>query len=471
MKILRSLYKKSFGCECRSVSRLPQAGGYRVYYRLDGDAGSAIGVYGPDRRENESFLGLTEVFSSSGLPVPAVYGSELESGHYLIEDLGETPLLHLLQKGNGFDMAKECMRILPSFQTIDRNRWDKCVMTPGFSRRQAMWDLNYFKYEYLKPSGKCFDENLLENDFEMFADQLSGIPDSLCGFMYRDFQSRNVMVKDSCPYFIDYQGGRWGPCIYDAVSFLWQAKAGFSDAGREELLNLYSSEFSRLRGIPADMILANVTRYALFRTLQVLGAYGFRGLVERRAHFIESIPQALLNLGGLFEDGAADAYPELKRVCSDLVSDGRFEKRENDGRLTVSVFSFSYKKGYPEDYSGNGGGFMFDCRAMHNPGRYDDYKHLTGRDLPVVEFLEQRGEVQPFLAGVRALVDPAVERYRSRGFTGLQIGFGCTGGQHRSVYCAESTARRLASVFPDVIVRLIHREQGIEEIFNKDIRI
>ncbi len=153
------------------------------------------------------------------------------------------------------------------------------------------------------------------------------------------------------------------------------------------------------------------------------------------------------------------------------MSDGRFEKRENDGRLTVSVFSFSYKKGYPEDYSGNGGGFMFDCRAMHNPGRYDDYKHLTGRDLPVVEFLEQRGEVQPFLAGVGALVDPAVERYRSRGFTGLQIGFGCTGGQHRSVYCAESTARRLASVFPDVIVRLIHREQGIEEIFNKDIRI
>lgn len=271
------------------------------------------------------------------------------------------------------------------------------------------------------------------------------------------------MVYESKPYFIDFQGGRPGPVIYDAISFLWQAKAGFSDDFRQEMLEHYFEELSRLTSCRRNEQEEHqsVNRFALFRTLQVLGAYGLRGLVERKAHFIESIPAALENLKILIENGAVDRYPELKRVCSCVCTDKRFAKKTEDG-LRVTVFSFSYKKGYPADFTGNGGGFMFDCRGMHNPGRYAEYKSLTGRDKPVIDFLEERGEVQQFVENAVGMVSPSIETYLRRGFSNLQIGFGCTGGQHRSVYCAERTAQVIAEKFPSAHIVLIHREQGLE---------
>ena len=277
--------------------------------------------------------------------------------------------------------------------------------------------------------------------------------------MFRDFQSRNVMVCDGKPYFIDFQGGRRGPGIYDAVSFLWQAKAGFSDDFRSKMLDYYFEMRHVLAGENRDYVRERKLTYdfALFRTLQVLGAYGLRGLVERKAHFIESIPPALRNLRSLLSSGAADDYPELKRICNEICNDARFKENES-GALHIKVFSFSYKKGYPADYTGNGGGFMFDCRGMHNPGRYQEYKSLTGRDRAVIDFLEERGEVQEFVRKAVDIVSPSVETYIRRGFSNLQIGFGCTGGQHRSVYCAEHVATILADKYPEATVTLIHRE-------------
>lgn len=463
---LASLFEERFGCLPASIVRMPQGGGDRVYYRLGAPEGcspaSAVGVYGPDLRENEAFVGLTRVFFEAGIPVPRLYATG-DGGHcYLLEDLGDTQLLSLILKGEGMELCRSSLADLAAMQSVDRSRWEGLCMARPFSRRQVMWDLNYFKYEYLKPSAVAFDEEALEDDFERLADTLTDVPESTVGFMFRDFQSRNVMVDRGYPRFIDYQGGRPGPVVYDAVSFLWQAKAGFTAAVRRELIELYATEFACRRGIDASEITGQVPRFALFRTLQVLGAYGFRGLVEHRAHFLESIPGALANLAELLDSGALDGCPELKRVCRVLAADPRFAPVGHDG-LTVTVFSFSYKKGYPADYSGNGGGFMFDCRAMHNPGRYAEYRNLTGRDEAVIAFLEERGEVQPFLASAHELTDKAVRRYLDRGFSSLQIGFGCTGGQHRSVYCAEATARHIAALFPEAHVRLVHREQNIEE--------
>lgn len=462
--MLTSLAEEWAGCNAAEAVRLPGAGSDRIYYRLTAaDRRSAIGVIGNNVAENRSFISLARYFAGKGLAVPQIYGVAEGDGAYLQEDLGDTSLFSLIAAHDVTQLVAECMKSLAQMQTQPVEEWRGCCFCGPFDRRQAMWDLNYFKYEYLKPSGTVFDEDRLEDDFEALATALVSYPKSLEGFMYRDCQSRNVMVCAGKPHWIDFQGGRVGPCVYDAVSFLWQAKAGFCSEFRNRMLSVYAVEFAKLRGIDAREALAAVPLFVLFRTLQVLGAYGFRGLVQHRAHFIESIPGALANLRELLANGAVDAYPELKRVCEVLAGDSRFVRCVLKTSLTVEVFSFSYKRGYPADYSGNGGGFMFDCRALHNPGRYDRYKPLTGLDKPVRDFLEERGEIQPFLASAWQLTDAAVECYRRRGFTSLQIGFGCTGGRHRSVYSADATARHIAAKYPDVRVVVNHREQDIRE--------
>lgn len=460
-KLLKSLYVSWRSVEPVGVSRLPQAGGDRIYFRISDSSGkSVIGAYGPDTAENKAFVNLDKVFSEAERVVPEIYAVADDYSCYLLEDLGDEPLLSVLHTDKGDALAVEALRRLASMQCVDRKLWDGFVQSRPFSRRQVMWDLNYFKYEYLKPGGTTFDEDRLEDDFERLASALTDVPPSLWGFMYRDFQSRNIMLKNGEPRFIDFQAGRYGPLIYDLVSFLWQAKAGFTDAQRAELASVYAARLAELRGISPQEVLEPLRLFAFFRTLQVLGAYGFRGLVQHRAHFIESIPAALANLRQLTADGIAREYPELNRVCSLIADDDRFTASKGNC-LKVKVFSFSYKKGYPADYTGNGGGFMFDCRAMHNPGRYAEYKSLTGLDEPVRVFLAEKGEAQPFIEHALALTSPAVERYLRRGFTSLQIGFGCTGGQHRSVYCADAVARELARRFPEAAVTVEHREQGI----------
>lgn len=463
------LYKELYGVE-PEVTALPGAGSNRKYFRLHRSGfPTLISTWGEDTVENRAFVDLSRAFADNGVNVPRVFAVSDDYSCYVQQDLGDCQLLPLLGSDQRYDLSAKTLKALVELQTQDETEWLPAVAYSPFSKRQIGWDLNYFKYEFLKPTGILFDENALEDDFEKLADDLMNGNRNLWGFMFRDCQSRNVMILDGEPWWIDFQGGRKGPLVYDVVSFLWQSKAGFSEAERKNLLNVYAGALGGKRGVDTDVILGEVGKMALFRTLQVLGAYGFRGLVERKSHFIESIPGAISNLKELYEKGEIDSYPTLKDVSCKIIS-SRFAGKEMQakGKLVVKVFSFSYKKGYPEDLSGNGGGFMFDCRGMHNPGRYDEYKPLTGLDKEVIGFLEERGEVQEFTRKAVDMVSPSVECYLRRGFSSLQVGFGCTGGRHRSVYCAERFAKELADRYPDARIEIVHREHDICKRYNWD---
>ncbi len=437
---------------------LPQAGSDRRYFRFSSDGKTLIATFVPDQVEGECFVKLARDFHQAERAVPEIISVSDDYRSYVQEDLGDKSLFSILGSEDSIPLIKETLSRLAFLQKTPRELWHADCMAKDFCSRQVLWDLNYFKYEFLKPREVIFDEDRLEDDFERLSSKLIEIPQKYYGFMMRDCQSRNVMLTEKGPVFIDFQGGRWGPVLYDAVSFLWQARARFSDDFKNEMLDHYCDCFCEGDEIKKAGMLSSLKDMVLFRTLQVLGAYGFRGLVQHRAHFLLSIPPALSNLHGLLDSGDIDSYPEIKRCAEQLTKDISSDRFDKWIGLTVEIFSFSYKKGYPEDMSGNGGGFMFDCRAMHNPGRYAEYRSLTGRDKPVIDFLEERGEVQAFLNNAWALIDPAIERYLSRGFSNLQVGFGCTGGQHRSVYCAEHTAAHIREVFPEVNIKLIHRE-------------
>ena len=455
---LKDLFESFYNIREVRLTPILGSGSDRLYFRMSSDELSCIGTFVPDAAEGRCFVKLAQDFLSQGKAVPEIYAVSADYHCYLQEDLGDNSLFSLLDTPGFNLMVKETLIRLASLQKTPENIWKSDCINKDFSRRQVLWDLNYFKYEYLKPRNVVFDEDLLEDDFERLSDKLIGISEEFCGFMMRDCQSRNVMITADGPVFIDFQGGRKGPALYDAVSFLWQARAGFSDDFRKSMLEFYCLSYCDGDSDKKDKMLDVLNEMVLFRTLQVLGAYGFRGLVQQKSHFLLSIPGALANLRTLLSQGVLDCYPELKKVSVALVEDTMFYREEIKGRLTVEIFSFSYKKGYPRDLSGNGGGFIFDCRALHNPGRYKEYRQLTGRDDAVIEYLEKRGEVQPFLKSVWSLTDAAIERYLHRGFSHIQIVFGCTGGQHRSVYSAEHTATHVREIFPEAHVRVVHRE-------------
>ena len=454
---LKNLFQDYYNIKDIAMAPISGSASDRLYFRMSAKDVSCIGTFVPDVVEGKAFVKLASSFLEHGESVPKVIAVSPDFHCYLQEDLGDVSLFSCLGDPNVVDLVKKTLVRLAALQKTPESLWKSYCFNKDFCRRQAMWDLNYFKYEYLKARNVIFDEDLLEDDFEKLAERLIGIPDEFCGFMMRDCQSRNVMISHSGPVFIDFQGGRKGPALYDAVSFLWQARAGFSDGFRNSMLDFYCDAYCEGDSLKKAAMLSSLDDMVLFRTLQVLGAYGFRGLIQNKSHFLLSIPGALSNLRDLLDKGALDEYPELKKVSETLVEDPMFVAEKSCG-MVVEISSFSYKKGYPKDLSGNGGGFVFDCRALHNPGRYKEYKQLTGKDRPVIDFLERRGEIMPFLQGVWSLTDPAIERYLSRGFSHLQISFGCTGGQHRSVYSAEQTAVHVRELFPEVEVRLIHRE-------------
>lgn len=455
---LTSLYKKYTGREPEAVKALTPSGSARRYYRLFGDP-TLVGVKGVNRDENEAFIYLSDHFASRGINVPRVLArSEYE---YLLTDLGDVSLFDRLDDK---ELLCEAMRGLVRMHYIGSKGLDysRCFPVEAFDEQAVLWDLNYFKYCWLGISGVQYSEPRLQADFDRLAVDVARITRERGVFMYRDFQSRNVMVHDGQPWFIDFQGGRRGPAAYDVVSFIYQAKAGYGDATRRLLIDAYLDEASRLGGVSEGEFEADLRLMALIRALQTLGAYGFRGKVEGKAHFLQSIRPALDNLRHILSVDY-ERYPYLMQVLREMlgVCAGMYPYEPTLEGLTVRVSSFSYKKGIPEDYSGNGGGFVFDCRAMDNPGRYAEYKPLTGLDRPVIEFLESRGEIQRFLKAVWQLTDAAVANYRERGFTSLMVSFGCTGGRHRSVYSAQHTAEHIKQLFPDVNVILNHREQRI----------
>ncbi len=465
MKQLNELYRRYTGKDAAQVKLLTPAGSSRKYYRLSGGGGevSLIGVAGTDCKENEAFIYLSRHFYEKGLPVPRVLAVSDDGMCYLESDLGDVSLFAL--KGDE-GLLEKAVRMLARFhyEGSDGMDYTKCFPVDAFDRQSVMWDLNYFKYSFLNTSGISYSEPRLEADMVRLAEDVDRVTRNESRFMLRDFQSRNVMVKDGEVYFIDYQGGRRGPSAYDLASFLWQAKAGFSHELRERLIEVYADEARRYDDVDAEMLKQQVRSMALIRTLQVMGAYGLRGRFERKPHFLQSIPLALGNLRSLLDEGIGD-YPYLNEMLPRLIEAGKGIGVGDDGfeGLTVRVSSFSFKKGIPEDPSGNGGGYVFDCRAMDNPGRYEEYRSLTGLDREVIEFLEAKGEIGRFLDSCHSLVDAAVGNYLNRGFNSLMVSYGCTGGQHRSVYSAQHTAEHIKERFPQVRVLLCHREQGIEE--------
>lgn len=470
-ELLTSLYRSVTGNAPELIEALPGAGSNRSYFRLHGKP-TLIGVYGTSVEENQAFTYMAAHFQQKGIPVPKVYAVSADGLAYLQEDLGNTSLFQQIENGRKtgcfrpeeVELLRQTIRLLPRIQFAGAEGMDFSVCYPqsNFDRRAILWDLNYFKYCFLKATGVEFREDRLENDFECMASRLLQVPAD--SFMYRDFQSRNVMIKEGKPFFIDFQGGRKGPCYYDVASFLWQAKANLPDHLRKELIDAYLEALCPYLKIEKDEFMHTLRHFVLFRTLQVLGAYGFRGFFEKKPHFIESVPFALANLSKLLKDDFK-SYPYLCEVLHRVIQKmSRPALPAEEKKLTVTVMSFSYRKGIPEDESGNGGGYVFDCRAIHNPGRYEPYKQLTGRDEPVIRFLEDNGEIFHFLEHTDALVDAHVERYLKRGFTHLSVYFGCTGGQHRSVYSAQHTAEHLHRKY-GVKVHLIHREQAVEQIF------
>lgn len=508
MEKLVKLYRKWAGSAPANVEKLAGAGSNRAYYRLtDSEGKTVIGVIGTSRDENHAFIYLAKHFAKRQLPVPHVLAVSVDEMCYLQTDLGVISLFDAIrggrEAGGRYNLAEQellrkTIKELPNFQLRGARGLDYscCYPQAEFNEESVLFDLNYFKYCFLKATEIDFHELKLQANFRMFAKDLTS--EKIEAFQYRDFQARNVMLDSKGnPHFIDFQGGRKGPYYYDLASFLWQASAKYPFKLRRELVFDYYNSLKHFTEVPSKRHFVNrLSLFVLFRLLQVLGAYGFRGYFERKQHFIESIPPAIQNLCDVLDLGEKMfPYPYLFTLLRELTqlpqfkktvqttknrTDGykiveqdvytanpldgpaSFSKYDGKGPLVVRVFSFSFKKGIPEDTSGNGGGYVFDCRSTHNPGRYEPYKKITGLDEAVIRFLEDDGEIVEFLRPVYELADHHVERYMQRGFTNLMFSFGCTGGQHRSVYCAQHLAEHLNKKY-GIEVHIIHREQGIKQ--------
>ncbi len=472
-QLFKQLFETWAGETAELILPLAPSGSARVYYRIQGATKTAIGAHNPDSKENTAFLSFSKHFRANGLPVPEIYAEQREENIYLQEDLGFTTLYSfLLQKGEGFpdylvDLYKKVVEQLARIQIEGGKGLDYSVCYPraSFDKQSMLWDLNTFKYYFLKLGGIPFDEQALENDFHTLCDYLLQADSDY--FMFRDFQTRNIMIRDGEPFFIDYQGGRKGALQYDLASLLFQAKANIPHDIRQQLLEHYLNAAAKLIPLDRSKFIEFYHGYILIRCIQVFGAYGYRGLHERKEHFLQSIPYAINNVRWLLQNTDFPIeIPELWSALEAITKAKKFEAFDkNKGKnslLTVRIKSFSYKKGIPEDHSGNGGGFVFDCRFIHNPGRYEPYKQITGRDEAVINFLKQHSWMEQFIHNIFHIVDNSVENYIERSFTNLAINFGCTGGQHRSVYAADQAAKHISEKY-GVKVLLEHRERGWEE--------
>ncbi len=479
MDILKKLFEQHFHSPVERVQPVQGELGAsgRKIMRLAGGKFTAIGVLYDVREENVAFLAFSRHFRKHGLPVPEIYGEDLSQGAYLQEDLGDTTLFEFLSKNRAgeniapqaVDAYRKVVAVLPRFQ-IEAGRdlnYEVCYPRGAFDGQSIAWDLNYFKYYFLRLAGITFNEQSLEDDFSRLTTFL--LTADLDYFLYRDFQSRNVMLRDGNPFFLDYQGGRKGALQYDIASLLFDAKADLPPALRQQLLDLYIARLGEFIPLTREAFLYHYYGYVYLRIMQALGAYGFRGFYERKAHFLQSVPYALSNVRWLLKNvelplalpTLMDAFTrmadseKLQHLAPSEKSQPAASKQEN---LVVRIFSFSYRQGIPKDETGHGGGFVFDARSVPNPGREERFKPLTGKDAPVIEYLNQHESVHQFLASVISLVDASVNEYQRRGFTSLTVSFGCTGGQHRSVYFAEQLAKHLRGR-KGVEVVLRHLEQ------------
>ena len=467
---LIALAEERFGRRPDVILDLAADGSQRQYFRLVWDPErTAVGAIGPDHDENRAFLSFAKAFRGIGLPVPEIYAEDQTAGLWLEEDLGDTSLFQALSAARvahgeeGFPgeiehLYRRVLSVLPRFQVDGHRVVDYRLAYPrkAFDRQSIRWDLNYFKYHFLKLAHVPFNEQRLEDDFARLTTHLLQADADF--FLYRDFQSRNVMIRAGEPWFVDFQGGRKGAPHYDVASLLYDAKASVPPAVRAALLEHYLDALGEHVAVDRARFREQLTSFVLVRLMQAMGAYGYRGFFERKRRFLESVPNAARNLDHLLGAGLPIAVPELEGVFRSIVE--RWTRSAPDvaaeSGLVVLVRSFSYRDGYPADEEGHGGGFVFDCRALPNPHYVPELRDLTGEEQPVADFLERSPEVQEFWGNVSGIVEAAVERYVDRSFTSLTVSFGCTGGRHRSVFLAAKLASHLKSRYPHVAVRLVH---------------
>ena len=472
MDVLKRLFEQYFHVPVEQAKPLQgQLGGSgRAIIRLTGGGNSAIGIVYPVREENVAFIEFSWHFRRRGLPVPKIYGDDLGENAYLEEDFGDTTLYEFLGKHRTGDCIapeaieayRKVVAVLPRFQ-VEAGRdlnYKVCYPRSSFDRQSIAWDLNYFKYYFLRLSGVPFNEQALEHDFNRLTRLLLSADHDY--FLYRDFQSRNVMLRDGKPFFLDYQGGRKGALQYDIASLLYDAKADLPPQVRQELLDYYLECLAKFITLDREEFMHYYYAYVYVRIMQALGAYGFRGFYERKPHFLQSVPYALKNLRWLAHHVKLPvALPALMEAFQGMLGSEKLQAISSPtSALTVRIFSFSFHREMPTDETGNGGGFVFDARSLPNPGREDRYKPLTGKDADVIDYLNHHESVHQYLSNARSLVDSSVSSYQRRGFKSLMVSFGCTGGQHRSVYMAEQLAKHLrATDGVDVVVRHIELEK------------
>jgi aminoglycoside/choline kinase family phosphotransferase len=461
MDVLSKLFEERFGSPPATIEalRTDLSGSDRRIFRITGGKMTVIGVLYGVREENVAFVNFSEHFRRHRLPVPEIYAADLNQGAYLEEDLGDTTVFEFLSANRTkenvaapvIDAYRKVVTLLPRFQVEAGRDLDYSVCYPraSFDRQSIAWDLNYFKYYFLRLAGIPFNEQGLEDDFGRLTDFLLTAPRDY--FLYRDFQSRNIMLREGSPWFLDYQGGRKGALQYDIASLLFDSKADLPPALRRELLDEYLARLADFIHLDRAAFMHHYYSYVYVRLMQALGAYGFRGFYEHKAHFLQSVPYALKSLRWLLENAEIPiALPTLMEAFRYMARSGRLQALPSGQQvpsesknLTVTVFSFSFHQGMPADESGHGGGFVFDTRSLPNPGREECFKPFTGKDAPVVEYLNREQSVHDFMACAFSLVDSAVVNYESRGFKNLMVSFGCTGGQHRSVFLAERLAGHL----------------------------
>ncbi len=455
MDVLKKLFEQHFHAPVVQMQPLQGelGGSGRTIIRLAGEQLSAIGILYDVREENFAFLEFSRHFRRHGLPVPEIYAEDLSHGAYLEEDLGDTTLFEFLSNNRiGVNIApqvveayRKVVAVLPRFQ-VEAGRdlnYNVCYPCAAFDAQSIAWDFNYFKYYFLRLAGIPFNEQALEDDFGRLTQFLLSADRDY--FLYRDFQSRNIMLRDAQPFFLDYQGGRKGALQYDIASLLYDAKADLPPELRRQLLDHYLDRLAGFIHLDREAFLRHYYAYVYVRILQALGAYGFRGFYERKAHFLQSVPYALKNLRWLLHHVKLPvALPALMDAFKGMLSAEKLQTLAAEAdHLVVRIFSFSFHRGLPKDETGHGGGFVFDGRSLPNPGREERFAAFTGNDPPVIDYLNQQESVHQFLAGVMSLVDSSVGNYQGRGFKSLMVSFGCTGGQHRSVYLAEQLAKHL----------------------------
>jgi aminoglycoside/choline kinase family phosphotransferase len=470
--VLKKLFEQHFHAPPSSIVPLQGdlGGSGRKIIRLSNEKSTAIGILYGVREENVAFLEFSKHFRRHGLPVPEIYAEDLALGAYLEEDLGDTTLYEFLSKNRTattiapevVEAYRKVVAVLPRFQ-VEASRdlnYKVCYPISSFDRQSIAWDLNYFKYYFLRLAGIPFNEHALEEDFTRLTDFLLSAPRDY--FLYRDFQSRNILLRNGDPFFVDYQGGRKGALQYDIASLLYDAKADLPPELRQQLLDHYLDRLSSFIPLDREAFLRHYYAYVYIRILQALGAYGFRGFYERKAHFLQSVPYALKNLRWLLHHVRLPIpLPALMDAFKGMLASEKLQGLASEAEnLVVRIFSFSFHQGLPTDETGNGGGFVFDGRSLPNPGREERFKTLTGKDAPVKDFLNQQESVHQYFASVLSLVDASISNYQQRGFKNLMISFGCTGGQHRSVYLAEQLAKRLRTRNGlEVVVRHLELEK------------